>query len=177
MPEKQLIYSREAIAGRVADLGREITAYYQKQKIKEPLLVVGVLTGAVVFAADLMRALDLELEVDFVRLSSYQHGSVSSGKIVMTKDLEVEVRNRHVLVIEDIADYGHTLEWLMAYIGGRKPASLKVAVMVNKMARRSAPLLLDYVGFDVKDGFLVGYGLDYAGLYRNLPDIYHLSGI
>jgi hypoxanthine phosphoribosyltransferase len=126
--------------------------------------------------ADLVRALgEMPVEVDFVRLSSYQDSDTSSSQVVMTKNLEKEIRGRHVLVVEDIADCGLTLAWLLDFLGRREPASVRVAVAVDKKARRKVPVPLDYVAFDVEDGFLVGYGLDFAEKYRQLPDIYELD--
>jgi hypoxanthine phosphoribosyltransferase len=126
--------------------------------------------------ADLVRALGgLPVEVDFVRLSSYQNSDVSSAKVVMTKSLEKEIRDRHVLVVEDLADCGLTLAWLLDFLGQRSPASLKVAVAVDKKARRKAPVTPDYAAMEAEDGFLVGYGLDYAEKYRQLPDIHVLD--
>ena len=125
--------------------------------------------------ADLVRAMDgLPVEVDFVRLSSYQNGDISSAQVVMTKNLEKEIQGRHVLIVEDIADCGLTLAWLVDFLKKRRPASLKVAVAVDKRARRETPVTLDYVGLTLDDGFLVGYGLDYAERYRQLPDIHEV---
>jgi hypoxanthine phosphoribosyltransferase len=172
----RLVLTRAEIDGRVADLGRRIRLDYEKVLSPgEALLTVGVLNGAFIFMADLVRALgDLPVEVDFVRLSSYQDRDVSSAKVVMTKSLEKEIRGRHVLVVEDIADCGLTLAWLMDFLGRRGPASLKVAVAVDKKDRREVEVPLDYVAMEA-DGFLVGYGLDYAEKYRQLPDIYVLD--
>jgi hypoxanthine phosphoribosyltransferase len=171
------VLPRDKISDRVADLGSRIRADYEK--ILPPgdaLLAIGILNGAFIFMADLVRSLgDLPVEVDFVRLSSYQNSDTSSNQVVMTKNLEKEIQGRHVLIVEDIADCGLTLAWLLDFLGKRRPASLKVAVAVNKKARREVPLTLDYVALDVEDGFLVGYGLDYAEKYRGLPDIYELD--
>lgn len=176
MFEKTLIYTPEQIAARVAELGAEIKRDYEAVLGGgEQLLVVGVLNGAFIFMADLVRAVgDLPLEVDFVRLSSYQDRDTSSSEVVMTKNLEKEIQGRHVLIVEDIADCGLTLAWLMEFLRKRRPASIKVAVAVDKRARRETPVDLDYVGFTLDDGFLVGYGLDYAEQYRNLPAIYQV---
>jgi hypoxanthine phosphoribosyltransferase len=160
------------IAARVADLGLIISADYAPRLAEgETLLAVGVLNGAFIFMADLVRALTVPVEVDFIRLSSYQDARTSSSKVVMLKDLEREVRDRHVLVIEDVADCGLTLAWLLNHLKTRGPASVKLAVAVDKQARRKTALTLDYVGFTVQDGFLVGYGLDHARRHRELPAI------
>jgi len=174
---KTLLYTAREIAAKVAELGARIKSDYEKVLgADEQLLVVGVLNGAFIFMADLVRAVgELPLEVDFVRLSSYQHQDTSSSEVVMTKNLEKEIQGRHVLIVEDIADCGLTLSWLLEFLGKRRPASLKVAVAVDKRGRRETPVELDYVGFRLDDGFLVGYGLDYAERYRNLPDIHQVN--
>ncbi|MDR2947236.1 MAG: hypoxanthine phosphoribosyltransferase [Candidatus Adiutrix sp.] len=177
MPDKKvLVYTPEQITARVAELGAAIRRDYAPLLAEgEQLLAVGVLNGAFIFMADLVRAVgDLPVEVDFVRLSSYQDRTTSSSEVVMTKNLEKEIRGRHVLVVEDIADCGLTLAWLLAFLKKRQPASVRVAVAVDKRARRETPVDLDYVGFSLDDGFLVGYGLDYAEKYRNLPAIYEV---
>ena len=173
----RLVLTRAEINDRVSDLGRRIRLDYEKVLAPgEALLTVGVLNGAFIFMADLVRAMsELPVEVDFVRLSSYQDSDTSSAQVVMTKNLEKEIQGRHVLVVEDIADCGLTLAWLLDFLGRRGPASIKVAVAVDKKARREVPVTLDYVALDVEDGFLVGYGLDYAEKYRQLPDIYELD--
>ncbi|MDR1045283.1 MAG: hypoxanthine phosphoribosyltransferase [Candidatus Adiutrix sp.] len=177
MSNKTLLYTAEQIAARVGQLGSDIKADYEKiLDPEEQLLAVGVLNGAFIFMADLLRAVGgLPVEVDFVRLSSYQDRDSSSAEVVMTKNLEKEIKGRHVLVIEDIADCGLTLAWLLEFLKKRRPASLKVAVAVDKRARRETVVGLDYVGFKLEDGFLVGYGLDYAERYRNLADIYQME--
>jgi len=173
----RLVLTRAEISDRVTGLGRRIRQDYEKTLAPgEALLAVGVLNGAFIFMADLVRALgEMPVEIDFVRLSSYQDSDTSSAQVVMTKNLEKEIRGRHVLVVEDIADCGLTLAWLLDFLGRREPASIKVAVAVDKKARREVPVPLDYVALDVEDGFLVGYGLDYAEKYRQLPDIYELD--
>lgn len=176
MADMKPVYSSKQIADRVAEVGAAITADYAKVLAPgEQLLAVGVLNGAFIFMADLIRAIDLPVEVDFVRLSSYQDRDTSSAQVVMTKSLEKEVKGRHVLVIEDIADCGLTLNWLVDYIAKRSPASVKVAVAVDKKARREVQVQLDYEAFALDDGFLVGYGLDFAEKYRNLKSIYEVA--
>lgn len=177
MSDKILLYSAEQIAAKVAELGATIRMEYERLLAPgEQLLAVGVLNGAFVFMADLVRAMaDLPVEVDFVRLSSYQDRGSSSSEVVMTKNLEKEINGRHVLIIEDIADCGLTLTWLVEFLKKRGPKSIKVAVAVDKRIRRETPVDLDYVAFILDDGFLVGYGLDYAEKFRNLPAIYQID--
>jgi hypoxanthine phosphoribosyltransferase len=176
-PGLEPVISPEALAARVAEMGRRIADDYRDAlPADEPLLVIGVLNGAFIFLADLVRAMDLPVEIDFVRLSSYQEETVSTTHVVMLKNLEKEVKGRHVLVVEDIADLGLTLAWLLEFLRKKEPESLRLAVAVNKTERRQVSLALDYVGFDLGEGFLVGYGLDYAHMYRHLPGIYKLRG-
>lgn len=170
------LFTRERIARRVDELGREISDDLRQNLAPGELaLVVGVLNGAFVFMADLVRAMSVPLEVDFIRLSSYQDQRSSTTQVVQLKGLEREIKGRHVLVVEDIADAGLTLAWLLDHLGKRRPASVQVAVAVDKRARREVGLRLDYVGFTVEDGFLVGFGLDAARRYRELPDICVIS--
>ena len=166
------LISRQAISLRVSELGAAIDAELGPLLgPKEMLLVIGVLNGAFIFMSDLIRAMSLPLEIDFIRLSSYRDEKTSSSEVVMLKSLEREIKNRHVLVVEDIADCGLTLAWLVDHLKNRKPASLSLAVLIDKTARRETNLELDYVGFTVDDGFLVGYGLDAGRRWRELPDI------
>jgi hypoxanthine phosphoribosyltransferase len=167
------LFSVPEIHQRVTELGEHISEHYKKLLAKDDMLVVvGVLNGAFVFMADLIRAIKVPLEVDFIRLSSYQDSKSSSNKVIMLKDLEREIKNRHVLVVEDIVDCGLTLAWLLEHLRKRQPKSVKLAVAVDKKARREvAGLTLDYVGFTVDDGFLVGYGLDAARKFREIPSI------
>jgi hypoxanthine phosphoribosyltransferase len=175
-PQKKLIISPQEIDTRVKTLGETISLDYQKLlNPGEDLLVVGVLNGAFIFMADLIRTITVPLEIDFIRLSSYQDKTYSSTQVVMLKNMEIEVKNRHVLVVEDIADCGLTLAWLMDFLSKREPASIKTVVAVNKKSRREVNLTLDYVGFTLEDGFIVGYGLDYAKKYRQYAGIYHLD--
>ncbi len=172
MVELKQFYSADEISKRVAELGDRIKKDYEKVLAPgEQLLAVGVLNGAFVFLADLIRAVDLPVEVDFIRLSSYQDKDTSSSEVVMTKNLEKEIKGRHVLIVEDIADCGLTLNWLLEFLRKRQPASIKVAVAMDKKGRRETAVPLDYVAFSLEDGFLVGYGLDFAERYRNLPNI------
>ncbi len=176
MADRRLLFSAREIAERVGRLGEEIQRDYRALlRPGEKLLCVGVLNGAFVFMADLVRALEaLPVDLDFIRLSSYQNRTTSSAELIMTKDLEKDVAGRHVLVVEDIVDCGLTLSWLLDLLRRRGASSLKVAVALDKKARRQVPLSPDYAAFSLADGFVVGYGLDYAEDYRHWPDLYEL---
>lgn len=169
--ELKLVYSQERIQGRVAALGAEIDACYGDA----PLLVVCVLKGASIFFADLVRALKKPaVELDFVRLSSYGTGAVSTRTITFSKDMELSPEGKHVLVVEDIVDTGHTMHFLLQQLSARRPLSVRVAALVDKYARRERHIVTDFAGFSLQDGFIVGYGLDYAEQYRNLPAVYEV---
>jgi len=168
MPDVQevLITSSE-IQEKVCELGERITEDYRGER---PLLV-GVLRGAVIVLGDLMRNIDLPCEIDFMDISSYGTGTSSSGVVRILKDLEEDITGRHVLIVEDIIDTGLTLSYLRRSLLARRPASLEVCALLTKPSRRRVELDVKYIGFEVPDEFVVGYGLDYAGAYRNLPDI------
>jgi hypoxanthine phosphoribosyltransferase len=140
-------------------------------------LLVGVLKGAVVFLSDLMRAIEAPCECDFIALSSYGASTRSSGIVELTKDLSASIEGRDVLIVEDIVDTGRTLAYLLRNLETRQPRSLRVCALLDKVTRREVPVPLDYVGFAIPDEFVVGYGLDYAGLYRNLPHLAVLEGV
>ncbi|WP_461210549.1 hypoxanthine phosphoribosyltransferase [Desulfocurvus sp. DL9XJH121] len=165
------VISAADIAGRVAELGREITATYQG----EPLTVVCVLKGGFLFFADLVRAVDLPLELEFVRLASYGKG-MDSGELVFSKDLETSIKGKHVLIVEDIVDSGRSMDFLMRTFEERGPKSLRLAALVDKAERREVQLTVDFGGFTLEKGFIVGYGMDYAEKYRELPGIYEIVG-
>jgi len=160
------------IAERVATIGEEIRAQFEG---KRPLFL-SVLNGAFVFAADLIRAANIECEVAFVRLASYE-GTASSGEVKTVLGLDVEVKNRHIIVVEDIVDSGRTLHHFMAKLLDLRPASVSLAALLFKPEALQLPVKIDYLGFEIPNKFVVGYGLDYDGLCRNLPDIYQLSEI
>ena len=170
--ELREVISPEAIQQRIRELGEEITRDYGKG----PLVVIGILNGAFVFLADLVRALDLPVQVDFVRLASYK-GTDSSGQVTITKDVELILKDKNVLVVEDIVDTGCTLEYLKEVLKLHRPATVKICCLIDKKERRQVPIEVDYVGFDVPRGFLVGYGLDYDEDYRHLPGICHLNPV
>ena len=155
------------IQEKVAEMGGRITRDYEGER----LLLVGVLRGAVVVMGDLMRNIDLPCEIDFMDISSYGSGTSSSGVVRILKDLEEDISGRHVLVVEDIIDTGLTLSYLLRSLRARKPASLEICALLSKPSRRRVELDVKYLGFEVPDEFVVGYGLDYDGAYRNLPDI------
>jgi hypoxanthine phosphoribosyltransferase len=168
MPDvKEVLISSAEIEAKVREIGARITEDYSGEK---PLLI-GILRGAVVVMSDLMRNIDLRCELDFMDISSYGSGSSSSGVVRILKDLEEDITDRHVLIVEDIIDTGLTLSYLMRSLYARKPASLEICALLSKPSRRRADLDVKYLGFEVPDEFVVGYGLDYAGSYRNLPDI------
>jgi hypoxanthine phosphoribosyltransferase len=167
---KKIIISREAIANRIKELAAQISRDYAD---KNPLLV-GILKGAFIFLADLARALDFPVQVDFVRLRSYGAGTKTSGEVHITKDVETVIKDRHVLVVEDIVDAGLTLDFLLNHLASYQPASLKICCLIDKKERRQVEVPIDYVGFPIEKGFLVGYGLDSGEKFRTLPDIYEI---
>ena len=161
------LISREEIDSAVKRLAADIKQDFHD---KNPL-VIGILKGSFVFLADLVRDLDFPHEIEFVRLSSYGSGSTTAGQLTMIHDLHVSIEGRHVLVVEDIVDTGNSVAFLMKYLSGKKPASLKLCALTDKPSRRQVDVKIDYRGFIVPNLFLVGYGLDFDEKYRNLPDI------
>jgi hypoxanthine phosphoribosyltransferase len=159
------------IQEKVREIGARINEDYRGKK---PLLV-GILRGAVVVLADLMRNVELACEIDFMEVGSYGLGSTSSGVVRILKDLQEDITGRHVLIVEDIIDTGLTMSYLHDLLLTRKPASLESVVLLSKPSRRQVDIDVKYVGFEVPDVFVVGYGIDYAGAYRNLPDILALD--
>ncbi len=163
----RILFTSEEIAATVKRLAAEISRDYHG---KTPVLV-GILKGSFMFMADLIRLLDFPLEVEFIRLASYGRGRESSGKIKVAQGLRSSIKNRDVLVIEDIVDTGLTTSFLLDYLQKKRPASLKLCALTDKPSRRQAPVTIDYLGLTVPDRFLVGYGLDLDEKFRNLPDI------
>lgn len=165
------LLGEDVILRRVAEMGAEITRDYSTDE--EPLLLVGVLKGATLFLSDLVRAIDRIVEFDFVAVSSYGAATRSSGEVRVLKDLEAAVSGKHVLIVEDILDTGLTLRfsYLIETLRARHARSVKVCVLLDKPARRQVPIEVDYRGFEIEDKFVVGYGMDYAERYRNLPYI------
>lgn len=170
MPEqtRRILFSRDKIAAEVKRLGQEITRDYGDQEI----MLVGVLKGSFLFIADLIREIESPSVVDFVRLASYGSGTQTSGIIEFRKELEMPIRNRDVIIIEDIVDSGYTLEALYNKLLLQQPRSLKICTLIDKRARREVEIEADYIGISMEDGFIIGYGLDHDERYRNLPDIY-----
>ena len=161
----KVLLDEDAVATRVAELGAEISNDYEGRD----LLLVGVLKGAVFFMADLMRHLTVPCEVDFMAISSYGAATDSSGVVRILKDLDINIEGRHVLVVEDIIDSGLTLSYLIRNLESREPASLEVAALMTKPARREIDVDVRWVGFEIPNKFVIGYGLDFAERYRNLP--------
>ncbi len=168
----RVFFDRHEIATAVRRLASEISKDYHNLN---PLLL-GILKGSFVFMADLIRHLDFPLEVDFIGLSSYGSGTQSSGKIKVVKEMETPVRERNVLIVEDIVDTGLTTAFLLQHLQKQKAASVKLCALTEKPSRREVPVNIDYLGFIVPDRFLIGYGLDANQKYRNLPDICYIEG-
>jgi len=163
----EVLIDEEALRRRVEELGQEISAEYEGRD----LLLVGVLKGAVFFMADVMRQISVPCEIDFMAISSYGQGTDSSGVVRILKDLDSNITGRHVLILEDIIDTGLTLSYLMRNLGAREPASLEVCALLVKHGRRETDVPVKYVGFEIPNTFVVGYGLDFAERYRNLPHV------
>jgi hypoxanthine phosphoribosyltransferase len=177
MPELNVLISRQQIAERVAAIGAEITRDFAGESV----ILVGVLKGATIFLGDLARQVKLEATFDFIGVSSYgnrpspvqelQSGWDSTGEVQLTKDMDQPIKDKNVILVEDILDTGLTLTYLKRMLSNRQPKSLRVAALLDKPSRRKMPIVGDYIGFSIPDEFVVGYGLDYAERYRNLPDI------
>lgn len=168
--KKELIFSKDQIIGRVKELAEEVSDAYAGRDV----VLVGVLNGAFIFMSDLVKEMSIPLQIDFVRLATYGASSVSSGKINMTKDIELDIAGKDVLIIEDIADSGLTLNFLKAHLEKLGAESVKICAFIDKKERRTDKVHIDFTGFQVQRGFLVGYGLDYNENFRYLPEIYHL---
>lgn len=167
MSDLKVLISRDRIAKRVAELGTAITHDYEG----EPVILIGVLKGATIFLADLARHISLDATFDFISVSSYGNGKMHSGEVKLNKDVDNSMEGRNVILVEDILDTGLTLRYITGLLAGHKPKSLKIAALLDKVSRRQVPIKGDYVGFEIPDEFVVGYGLDYAERYRNLPDV------
>ena len=166
---ERISFSADEIRARVQELGAEIARDYQDAP--ETVYCVGILKGAAVFFTDLVRAIDHPIAFDFMIVSSYGEATVSSGQVKILKDLDFSIEGKHVIIIEDIIDSGTTMHYLKQMLQGRHPKSIKICAFLSKPSRRVAPVEIDYLGHEVPDEFLVGYGLDYAERYRNLPYI------
>ena len=171
MPDLIPVLTKDEIEKSVADLAKQISKDYQNREV----VIVGVLKGAFIFLADLVRHLSIPVKVDFVRLASYGCNTETSGSICLTKELEIDISGRDVLVVEDIIDTGLSLEFLLEHLSSMHPSSLRICTLIDKRERRNSQIGIDYVGCIVNQGFLVGYGLDYAEQYRHLPAIYDLK--
>lgn len=171
-PPMKLLFSKDEISAQVQRLGAEISRDYGEQE----LVLICVLKGSFLFFADLVRAITCPVVVDFVRVASYGSETRSSGIVELRKDLELSIKGRNALIVEDIVDSGLTLETLYHRLMLREPSSLRICALIDKRARREVEINADYVGISMEDGFIVGYGLDYDEHYRNLPDIYLVEG-
>lgn len=167
----KVLFSAEKVAARVAELGKQIHADYHGKD----LIVVGILKGSFIFMADLVRAIDLPLQVDFLGLSSYGDDTKTSGVVKITNDLSKPIDHKHVLIVEDIIDTGLTMQYLLDFLKTRSPASVKICTLLEKPENAKTKVDIAYKGFVIPNEFVVGYGLDYAGLYRNVPYIGTLS--
>jgi hypoxanthine phosphoribosyltransferase len=166
-PHLRVLISREQIATRVREIGAQINADYAGENI----LLLGVLKGACLFLSDLARSIELDATFDFIAVSSYGKDKQSSGEVKLTKDVDRPLHNQNVVVVEDILDTGYTLTYLRKLFEASQPKSLKIAALLDKPSRRIKPITPDYYGFQIPDEFVVGYGMDFAERYRNLPDI------
>ncbi len=167
---REILLDALSIKERIGQMGKEISRDYADGN----LLVIGVLKGAFVFMADLVRAIDLPLVIDFIQVSSYGEAASSSGEIILRSSPAIAVQGYDVLLVEDIVDSGLTVQWLMNHLAGQGARSVKVCALIDKAERREHPVQIDYCGFSIPEGFLVGYGLDLNEQYRHLPAIYHL---
>ena len=174
MIEKEEVVSRKEIAKRVKELGQAITREYSGRQ----LVVIGILNGAFIFLADLVREIELPIEIDFIRVSSYGSSTCSSGAVQCAKDTELDLAGKDVILVEDIVDTGRTLACLKEHLAARKTKSVRICALIDKKERREVEVTVDYAGFVVAEGFLVGYGLDYAEQNRQYPAIYKIvSGV
>ena len=164
---EQVLITKEQIAERISELGKILDNDYAGKK---PVFVC-ILKGSSLFFADLVRAMSVQMEFDFMAISSYGSATVSSGEVRLIKDLDKSIENRHVVIVEDIVDTGHTLNYLIKNLSARNPASVKVCTLLNKECRRVVDITPDYVGFEIGDHFVLGYGLDFDEKYRHLPEI------
>ncbi len=173
MEELKCLYSNQQIAERIDSLAEEISQWYNSQK--EPVVLICILKGAFMFFADLVRRLNFsqQPEVDFIRIASYGNKD-HSGEIVLSKDLETNIEDKHVLIVEDIIDTGNTLDFLIKKLKQRNPLSVKLCVLIDKKERKEKNIDVDFCGFEIEKGFVVGYGLDYAEKYRCLDGIYEV---
>ena len=175
-PFAELI-SAEAIAVRVAEIGAQITTEYAPLAQKTDVVVIGVLKGSIMFLSDLVRHIGAPIFMDFIGISSYGDATVSSGVVQITQDLSRPIEGKHVIVIEDIVDTGHTVHYLLENLATRRPASIKLCSLLHKPDRAERQIKIDYLGFTIPNKFVVGYGLDVSQQYRNLPFIGYVQGV
>lgn len=168
-----ILISEQDVRTRIQTLGREITQYYQ-QKAVEKVIVVGLLRGSFMFMADLVRELNLAVEIEFMTTSSYGSGMTTNHDVKISKDLDGDIKGEHVLIIEDIIDTGYTLQKVREILKLREPTSLRICTLLDKPSRREVEVPVEWVGFSIPDEFVVGYGIDYAQRYRNLGYIGHV---
>jgi len=164
---KEVLFSKEQLSKRIKELGEEVSRDYKGKE----LVVVGILKGSVIFAAELIKNISIECEIDFMAVSSYGNSTETSGVVRILKDLDNSIEGKDILIVEDIVDTGTTLKYLLSYLEARKANSIEIIALLNKPVRRKVNLDVKYTGFEVGDGFIVGYGIDYAEKYRNLPYI------
>lgn len=164
---QEVLLDEETLAKRIKEMGEQISKDYEGKEV----IVIGILKGSVIFVADLVREVTVPVSFDFMAVSSYGNRTTTTGTVRILKDLDYDIEEKHVLIVEDIIDSGVTLSYLIEHLAGRKPASLKLCTLLNKPERRKVEVKVDYIGFTVPDAFLVGFGLDYAEKYRNLPFI------
>lgn len=167
----EVLCSEEEIQQRTRELGEELTRAYQSKN----LYVVSLLRGSFIFAADLVRRIDLKLKVDFMTSSSYEHAEESSGNVTIIKDITEDLTGYDVLVVDDIADTGLTMSYVMNHLNAKNPNSVKCCVLLDKPTRRKTELIPDYIGFTIPDRFVVGYGLNYGDYYRNIPYVFAVT--
>jgi hypoxanthine phosphoribosyltransferase len=163
----QILISQARLRKKIKELARKISRDYKGKK----LVLIGILKGAFVFMADLLREISIPVEIDFIQVSSYGASKTSSGVIKIKKDIDLPIVGKHVLLVEDIIDYGYTLSYLLKFLKAKKPKSVRVCVMLDKLSRREVEVPIAYRGFEVPNKFIVGYGLDFAEKYRNLPQV------
>ena len=167
MDKLRVLIGRERIAAKVAEMGQRVSQDFAG----EPIVLIGVLKGATVFLADLARQITLDVSFDFIAVSSYGNARQHSGEVKLVKDVDRSMEGRNIILVEDILDTGLTLTFIQNMLRAHQPKSLKIAALLDKVSRRTEPIRGDYVGFEIPDEFVVGYGLDFAEHYRNLPDI------
>ncbi len=167
MDNLRVLIPHDRIAAKVAEIGNQVTADFPGESV----VLVGVLKGATIFLADLARQIKLDVSFDFIAVSSYGGSRQHSGEVKLVKDVDQSMEDKNVILVEDILDTGLTLTYIKKLLEAHQPKSIKVAALLDKPSRRTEPIRADYVGFEIPDEFVVGYGLDFAGRYRNLPDV------